>query len=98
MKKLTKQDELKERLGIEMDHIKAQMLELKAKGRKLGLEARKDLDKQLLGLEKKQAELKVRLGEWAKAGEKAGSDVKAGLERAAKELKKALDSAASRLK
>ena len=98
MKKLTKQDELKERLGIEMDHIKAQMLELKAKGRKLGLEARKDLDKQLLSLEKKQAELKTHMAEWAKAGEKATADVKAGLERAAKELKKAVDAAASRLK
>ncbi len=38
------------------------------------------------------------MGEWAKAGEKAGADVKTGLERAAKELKKAVGDAASRLK
>jgi hypothetical protein len=98
MKKLTKQDELKERLGIEMDLVKARMLELKAKGRKLGLGARKELDKNLVSLEKTQADLKVRMGEWAKAGEKASADMKKGLERAAKELKKAVDDAAARLK
>jgi hypothetical protein len=98
MKKLTKQDELKERLAIEMDLVKARMLELKAKGRKLGLEARKELEKNLVSVEKTQADLKVRMGEWAKAGEKATSDMKKGLERAAKELKKAVDDAAARLK
>ena len=98
MKKLTKQDELKERLGIEMDLVKAQMLELKAKGRKLGLEARKELERNLVSVEKTQTDLKVRMGEWAKAGEKATADMKKGLERAAKELKKAVDDAASRLK
>jgi hypothetical protein len=98
MEKLSKKDELMERIGIEMDHIKAGLMELKAKGRKLGLEARLDLEKSLSSLEKTEKDLKVRMGEWAKAGEKAGADVKAGLERAAKELKKAIDSAAARLK
>jgi hypothetical protein len=98
MAKLTKTDEFLERLGIEMDHIKAGLMELKARGRKLGLEARLDFEKGLKSLEKTEKDLKVRMGEWAKAGEKAGADVKTGLERAAKELKKAVGDAASRLK
>ena len=98
MAKLTKTDEFLERLGIEMDHVKAGLMELKAKGRKLGLEARLDFEKGVGSLEKMEKDLKVRMAEWAKAGGKAGADVKTGLERAAKELKKAVSDAASRLK
>ncbi len=98
MAKLTKTDEFLERLGIEMDHIKAGLIELKARGRKLGLETRLDFEKGLESIEKTQKDLKVRMEEWAKAGGKAGADVKTGLERAAKELKKAIGDAASRLK
>jgi len=98
MAKLTKTDEFLERLGIEMDHIKAGLMELKARGQKLGLEARLDFEKGLRSLEKTEKDLRVKMGEWAKAGEKAGADVKMGLERAAKELKKAVGDAASRLK
>ena len=98
MAKLTKKDEFLERLGIEMDDLKAALLELRAKGRKLSLEARLEYEKGLKSLEKKEQELKVRLGEWSKAGQKAGADVKKGFERAAKDLKKAVDDAYSRLK
>lgn len=98
MAKMTKEDELRERLSIEMDHLKARVLELKAKGRKLGLEARLEFEKKLPSLEKTQEEIKCRLADWAKAGEKATADMKKGLERAAKELKKAVDDAAAHLK
>jgi hypothetical protein len=98
MAKLTKTDEFLERLAIEMDHVKAGLAELKAKGRKLKLEARLDYDKGLRSLESAQADLKVRIAEWSKAGEKAGAEVKKGLERAAKDLKKAVGDAAARLK
>jgi uncharacterized coiled-coil protein SlyX len=98
MQKMSKTDELRERLAIEMDHIKARMIELKAQARKLGLEARLDLEKRLGSFEKTQEELKAHLADWAKAGEKATADMKKGLEKAAKELKKAVDDAASRLK
>ena len=98
MQKMTKKDELLERLGIEMDHIKAGMADLKARGRKLKLEARLDYEKGLKSLESAQADLKVRIAEWSKAGEKAGVEVKKGLDRAAKDLKKAVGDAASRLK
>ena len=98
MAKISKTDEYLERLGIEMDHIKAGLMDLKAKGRKLRLEARLDFDKGLKSLEKTQADLKGRMAEWAKAGGEAGTEVKKGLERAAKDLKKAVQDAASRLK
>lgn len=98
MAKFSKKDEFLERLGIEMDHVKAGLMELKAKSRKLKLEARLEYDKGLKSLEKKEGELKVRMGEWAKAGQKAGEDVKQGLERAVKDLKKAVDDAYARLK
>jgi hypothetical protein len=98
MAKLSKTDEFRERLAIEMDHIKAGLAELKAKGRKLRLEARLDFDKGIRSIESAEKDLKVRAAEWAKAGEKAGADVKKGLKQAAKDLKKAVDEAASRLK
>jgi hypothetical protein len=98
MAKLTKTDEFLERLGIEMDHVKAGLMELKAKGRTLKLEARLEYDRGLKSLEKKEQELKIRMGEWSKAGQRAGKDVKKGLERAAEDLKKAVDDAYARLK
>jgi len=98
MAKLNKKDEFLERIGIEMDHVKAGLMELKAKSRKLKLEARLEYDKGLRSLVKTERELKVRMGEWSKAGQKAGVDVKQGLERAAKDLKKAVDDAYARLK
>jgi hypothetical protein len=98
MAKLTNKDEFLERLGIEMDHVKAGLMELKAKSRKLKLEARLEYDKAHKSLENKERELKVRMGEWTKAGEKAGEDVKKGLVRAARDLKKAVDDAYARLK
>ena len=57
MEKLTKKDEFLERLGIEMDHVKAGLMELKAKGRTLKLEARLEYDRGLKSLEKKEREL-----------------------------------------
>jgi hypothetical protein len=98
MKKTSKADELRERLSIEMDHIKARTLEIKAKARKLGLEARLDLEKRVGSFEKAQEELKVHIADWAKAGEKATADIRKGLEKAARDLKKAVDDIASRLK
>ena len=98
MARLTKKDEFAERLGIEMDHIKAGLMELRTKGRKLKLEARLEFEKNRASLEAKEKELKGKMGEWVKAGGAAGAEVKQGVERAAKELKKAVKDAAARLK
>ena len=98
MQKTSKAEELRERLSIEMDHIKARMLEIKAQARKLGLEARLDLEKRVGSFEKAQAELKAHIAEWAKAGEKATAEIRKGLEKTANDLKKAVDDVAARLK
>jgi hypothetical protein len=98
MAKMSKEEEIRERLSIEMDHLKAQMLELRAKGRKIGLEARLELEKRLSSLETTREEILSRIGECAKAGEKATGEMKKGLERAAQELKKAVEDAAAYMK
>lgn len=98
MRRTSKSDELRERLAIEMEHIKAGLTELKAKGRKLKLEARLDFDKGLESLERAQRDLRAKIREWSDAGEKAGAEVIKGLEAAAKDLQKAVKNAASRLK
>ena len=98
MTKLSKTDEFLARLSIEMDHVKAGLSELKARGKKLQLEARLDFDKGLQAIERTQKDLKGRMAEWSKAGEKAGAEMKKGLERAAKDLRKAVDDAAARFK
>ena len=98
---MTKQnitDEFTKRFGIEMDNVKARLAELKGKGRELKVEARKDFQKTMQALEKREKELEARMGEWVRVGKMAGADVKKGLERAAKELKKGVDDAASHLK
>jgi len=98
MAKMTKKDELMERLAIEMDHIKAGLAELKVKGRRLGLEARLDLEKGVKSFETAQQDLRTRVREWSETGERAGGEVKKGLVQAAKDLKKAIDAARARFK
>lgn len=94
----TKIDEFMKSLGVEVEHVKARLAELKATGGKLTLEAKKDLERTIKALEVKQKELEVKMGEWAKVGKMAGADVAEGLKRAAKELKKGVDEAAAHLK
>ena len=98
MARLTKVDEFQERLGIRMDHVKARLLDLKAQGRKLKLEARLDYDKSVRALERKEKELAAQVTEWRKAGAAAGRDLKKGIDRTAKNLTDALDDAFKRFK
>jgi hypothetical protein len=98
MAKLKKTDEFQERIGIQIDHAKARLMELKARAREVRLDARKDYDRGILALEKKQRELKAHLGEWKKAGEAAGLDLKKKIEKSARDLKKAVESSFERKK
>jgi predicted nucleic acid-binding Zn-ribbon protein len=93
-----KKDDFLKSLGIEMDAIKARLIELRASAEKLAVEARQDLDRALKALEPRQKQLEAKIGEWAKVGKTAGAEVAEGLKRAAKELKKSVDEAATRLK
>lgn len=98
MAKLKKRDEFQERIGIQVDHAKDRLVELRARAREVRLDARKDYDKGILALEKKQDEVKARLGEWKKAREAAGLDLKKKIEKSARDLKKAVESSFERKK
>ncbi len=98
MAKQAKKDDLLTQLGLDMDHIKARLAELKTAGAKLTAEAKKDLDKSVKAFESKHKDLEVKMGEWAKTGKAAGADIAEGLKRAAKELKAAVEEAATHLK
>jgi len=91
-------DDFLRSLGIEMDAIKARLVELKGKGKKLSAEAKRDLEKTLKELEPKQRQLEAKIGEWAKAGRIAGAEVAKVLEGAAKELKRGVEAAIASLK
>ncbi|MEN6561619.1 MAG: hypothetical protein ABFD52_12675 [Acidobacteriota bacterium] len=94
----TKKDDFLKSLGVDMDAIKARLAELKVAGGKLTAEAKQDLEKTVKGLEATQKQLEAKMGEWTRAGKVAGADVAEGLKRAARELKKGIDEAASHLK
>jgi hypothetical protein len=98
MARISKKDEFQERIGVQMDHVKAGLMELKARARSVQLDARLEYRKQVEALEKKQKELKARVGGWKKAGRAAGKDLEKGIERSARELGKAVERAFGRLK
>jgi hypothetical protein len=97
MAKLTKQEKFQAKIRIEMDHIKARLIELRAKAKEAKLDARVEFDKGLDALDKAQEDLKSKLDEWAKAGKEAGKDLKKGIKRSAKELKKSARDAYKKL-
>jgi hypothetical protein len=97
MARLTRMEKFQAKVGIEMDHLKARLIELRAKAKEAKLDAREEFDKGLDALEKAQGELKIKLDEWAKAGKEAGKDLKKGIKRSTKELKKSVKDAYKKL-
>jgi len=93
MARLTKPEKFQAKIGIEMDHLKAGLTELRAKAKEVKLEARTEFDKSLDALEKLQADVKNRLEEWAKAGQGAGKELKKGIKQSTKDLKKSVKKA-----
>lgn len=93
MARLTKIEKFKAKIDIEMDHIKARLIELRAKAKEAKLDAQVEFDKGLDALDKAQEDLKAKLDEWAKAGKEAGKDLKKGIKRSAKQLKKSVKKA-----
>jgi gas vesicle protein len=98
MPKLKKTDEFQERIGILIDRSKAGLMELKAGARKVRLEARLDYDKGIKTLEKKQGELKTVFGEWQKAGQSAGRDLRKRVEDLARDLQKTVEGQLKKIK
>ena len=76
-----------------MDHIRASLLELRAKAKEVRLDAKLEFEKGLDALERNHGDLKGKLDEWVKAGKEAGGELKKGLKRSAKELEDAVKKA-----
>jgi len=93
MARMTKTEKFKAKFDIEMDHIRAALIELRAKAKGAKLDARLEFEKGLDALEKNQGDLKAKLDEWAKTGKEAGGELKKGIKRSAKDLKKSVKKA-----
>jgi Skp family chaperone for outer membrane proteins len=93
MRRMTRREKFQAKIGIQMDHLKAGLIELRAKAKEAKLDARQDFDKGLDALEKAQEELKCRLDEWAKAGKEAERDLKKTIKRSSKNLRKSVKKA-----
>jgi hypothetical protein len=93
MAKLTKQEKFQAKIGIEMDHLKARLIELRAKANEVKLDAKVEYDKTLDALEKTQADIKTRLEEWTKTGQELAGDMKKTIKRSVKDLKKSIKDA-----
>ena len=93
MARMTRMEKFKAKMDIEMDHIRAALMELRAKAKEAKLDARLEFEKGLDALEKNQGDLKAKLDEWAKTGMEAGGEIKKGIKRSAKDLKKSVKKA-----
>jgi len=93
----TKMDKFKNKMDVKMDHLRAHLVNLRAKADKVELGARAEIDKSLAALDKSQGELKVKLDEWIKAGKESGKELEKGIKLSAKELKKAVKEAYKKL-
>lgn len=90
MARLTQRDKFQRKIGIEMDRLKARLIELRAKAKEVKLDARVELDKTLDSLERTQGELKSKVEDWTKAGEDAAKDLKKSIKHSVKDLKKSV--------
>ena len=90
MARLTKREKFQAKIGIQLDHVKAGLIELRAKAKEIKLDTRVDIEKSLDALEKMQSDIKNKLEEWAKAGQDAGKDLQKTIKRSAKSLKKSV--------
>jgi hypothetical protein len=93
MARLTKQEKFQAKIGIEMDHLKARLIELRAKAKEVKLDAKLEYDKTLDALEKTQADIKTRFEEWTKTGQELAGDMKKTIKHSVKDLKKAVKDA-----
>jgi hypothetical protein len=93
MARMTRMEKFRVKMDIELDHIRASLIELRAKAKEAKLDARLEFEKGLDALEKNQGDLKSKIDEWAKAGKEAGGEIAKGIKRSAKDLKKGVKKA-----
>jgi hypothetical protein len=91
--RMTKMEKFRVKMDIEMDHIRAALIELRAKAKEAKLDGRLEYEKGLDALEKNHGDLKTKIDEWAKAGKEAGGEIAKGIKRSAKDLQKGVKKA-----
>ncbi|MGD1010078.1 MAG: hypothetical protein ABR951_08010 [Candidatus Aminicenantales bacterium] len=93
MARLTRIEKFKTKIDIEMDHVRAALIELRAKAKEVKLDTRVEIEKGLDAIEKGQADIGSKLDEWAKAGKDAAGDLKKTIKRSTKDLRKSVKKA-----
>jgi len=93
MARLTKIEKFKAKIDIEMDHIRASLIELRAKAKEVKLDTRVGIENTLDAIEKGQGDIKSKLDEWVKAGKDAAGDLKKTIKRSTKGLRKSVKKA-----
>ncbi|HVP90897.1 MAG TPA: hypothetical protein VMS75_06735 [Terriglobales bacterium] len=93
MARMTKMEKFRAKIDIQMDHIMAALIELRAKAKEVKLDTRASIEKSLDALEKNQGEIRSKLDEWAKAGKDAAGDLQKTIKRSTKELSKSVKKA-----
>jgi hypothetical protein len=93
MASMTKIEKFQAKIDIEMDHVKASLIELRAKAKQAELDVKTEFEKGLDALEKSQGEIKSKLNEWVKSGKGAAGDLKKTIKRSTKDLRKSVKKA-----
>lgn len=88
--------DFKERMSIEMELVRAKLIELKAKARRAKLDGKADYRHAIKALDGKRKDLAKTIAAAAKSGKQAGHELTTGLERSFKDLKKAVNRARAR--
>jgi hypothetical protein len=95
---MNKKAAYQEKWEAELRILNAKINELEAKADKVRAEAKLEYAKGLEAVKAKQKDVKKKILEIKKVGSEAGEDLKAGIESALYDLKKAVNSAVSRFK
>ena len=90
MAKMTKIEKFQAKMDIEMDHIRAALIELRAKAKEVKLDTRVSIERTLEAMEKNQSDIRSKLDEWAKAGADAASDLKKTIKGSTKDLRRSV--------
>lgn len=93
MARMTKIEKFRAKIDIEMDHVRAALIELRAKAKEVKLDTRVTIEKSLDALEKNQWDVRSKLDEWAKTGKDAAGELQKTIKRSTKELRKSVKKA-----
>jgi hypothetical protein len=93
MARLTRIEKFKRKIDIDLDHIRASLIELRAKAKEVKLDTRVSIENTLDAIEKGQGDIKSKLDDWVKAGVNAAGDLKKSIKHSTKDLRKSVKKA-----